>query len=311
MKKTLTLAAGTLLALSSCTTVQHTASTEQIETRIINMTVANVDVSKEKAQHTFNWQWNPFNALSLNTVKQSAAAELLMENKADVLVEPQYIVNRRGLFRGGSITVIGYPAKYTDFLPMTETDAKLLSESSPKITRPIIPTGLASPFKKFKKEKFSSNFESTKKQFVSFVAGPLFELCENENTGGIYALMYGQYKTNGWGWYIKGNLTSITGSHNNDYYGGFATAGAIKPLSSKFNLMFGAGLGSALMGYSKSGYNYDIAYENYFSVPVELTGQLNFGHFNVSAGVNYQITYGDSELMEGNISLQFGIGYTF
>lgn len=309
MKKTLTLAAGALLALSSCTTVQHTASTEQIETRIINMTVANVEVSKEKAQHTFNWQWSPFNAFSLNGVKQSAAADLLMEKKADVLVEPQYIVNRRGLFRGGSITVIGYPAKYTDFRPMTETDAKLLSESSPKVTRPSIPSAIASPFKKLKKEKSLFDPENTKKQFISFVAGPLFELCEHEETGGTYGLMYGRYNTKGWGWYVKGNLSAFTGGGNSDC-GGFVTAGAIKPLSSKFNLMFGAGLGTALMG-SYYGYDDDLRYDNEFSVPVELMGQLNFGNVNVSAGINYQVTCGDSEFMEGNLSLQFGIGYTF
>lgn len=300
MKKTLTLVAGTLIALSSCTTVQHTASTEQIETRIINMTVASVDVSKEKAQHTFNWKWNPFNAFSLNSVKRSAAAELLIAKKADVLVEPQYIVNRRGLFRGGSVTVVGYPAKYTNFRPMTETDARLLSESSPKISRPNIPTEIASPFKKLKKAKFSSNFDKTTKRFVSFSAGPLFELRGNEETGGIYSLMYGQYKTNGWGWYAKGGLTSIA----DDYFGGYVSAGAIKPLSSKFNLMFGAGLGSSFIA-DWDGHNY-CGYDSGFSVPVELIGQFNVKHFNVSAGINYQI-----DKMDGNLSLQFGIGYTF
>ncbi|MDE7111494.1 MAG: hypothetical protein K2O38_06295 [Muribaculaceae bacterium] len=309
MNKTLTLAAGALLALSSCTTVQHTASTEQIETRIINMTVANVDVSKEKAQHTFNWQWNPANALSLNSVKKSAAAELLMEQKADVLVEPQYVINRRGLFRGGSITVTGYPAKYTDFRPMTETDAKLLGESSPKVTRPYIPSTIASPFKKLKKAKAAFEPENTKKQFISFVAGPVFELCELD-AGGTYALMYGRYNTKGWGWYVKGNLSAFTEGRG-EPYGGFVTAGAIKPLSSKFNLMFGAGLGTALMGSYTDDYDDNIRYDNEFSVPVELMGQFNFGHVNVSAGINYQVTYGDSELMEGNLSLQFGIGYTF
>ena len=155
MKKALTMVAGVLIAMNSCTTVQHTASTELVDTQIVNMTVANVNVSKEKAQHTHSWKWNPFICGKVKAAKTSATAELLIEQKADVVVEPQYIIHRRGLFRGGSVTVIGYPATYTDFRPMTQDDAEILSTASMHQCQMVSPEMGTSKSKVFKKMKNS------------------------------------------------------------------------------------------------------------------------------------------------------------
>lgn len=61
--------------------------------------------------------------ISIETIKTNLTAQMLQENNADVLVEPQYIVEKRGWLRGGSVTVIGFPAKYKNFHPMTEAEA--------------------------------------------------------------------------------------------------------------------------------------------------------------------------------------------
>ncbi|MDE7387904.1 MAG: hypothetical protein K2M97_01485 [Muribaculaceae bacterium] len=336
MKKSLLVAAGAALALSSCTTVQHTASTEQIDTRIYNMTVADVNVSTEKQSHTFSWNWTPFRAFSLSSVKESAAAELLMEAKADVLVEPQYIVKRRGLFRGGEVTVIGYPATYTNFHHMTETDAALLRDASPERAHVLPMANIMSKFRKSntpkapkapKAPKFydeSSYGNQPHKQFISFHIGPNFgayDCGELEAYGCTYGLSYGSYGKK-WGWYVKGTLTSYSGETYDGNVGyttdihttGQVTGGVIKTIGRNWNFMAGAGLG----GYLSDVYHlYDSGddIKSYFSIPLEAALQWRSRHFNMSFGFNYATPVTSPRISEyctdGNLSFLIGIGYSF
>lgn len=62
--------------------------------------------------------------MAVEQQKKKAEAKLLEESKADVVVQPQYTITRRGIFRGGSVTVTGYPATYKNFRPMTKDDAE-------------------------------------------------------------------------------------------------------------------------------------------------------------------------------------------
>lgn len=343
MKKSLLVAAGAALALSSCTTIQHTASTEQIDTRIYNMTVADVNVSSEKQSHTFYWNWMPFSVFSLSGAKESAAAELLMKVKADVLVEPQYIVKRRGLFRGGEVTVIGYPATYTNFHRMTETDAALLRDSSPERAH-ILPIGnILSKFNKEKKPKApkapkepkfydeSSYGNQPHKRFITFHIGPNFGVCGcgelSDLYGCTYGLSYGSYGKK-WGWYIKGTLTSYDGetydgnySYSRDIHTtGQVTGGVIKTIGRNWNFMVGAGLG----GYLTEEYTrYDLDYgysgsdiKSYFSIPLEAALQWRSRHYNMSVGFNYATPVCSPKwkkhwVEDGNLSFLIGFGYSF
>ncbi|MDE6099529.1 MAG: hypothetical protein K2G01_00650 [Paramuribaculum sp.] len=121
-----------LLMLSSCSSIRHTSSTAAVETRVVNFTVADMDVDETKAEKTYSWNYNPFKRVSVSTIKENTEAELLKENGGDVLVEPQYIVKKRGIFRGGSVTVIGFPAKYTNFHKMTPAEAELIKITAPE-----------------------------------------------------------------------------------------------------------------------------------------------------------------------------------
>lgn len=127
MRLVLTLATALMLALCSCSTITHTSEYDHVDTRIVSLTVADMNVHPERIEHTSGWKWKPFNSVSVSREKENATGELLKQVGADVLVEPQYIVKRRGLFRGGSVTVSGYPATYNNFRPMTESDAIIIS----------------------------------------------------------------------------------------------------------------------------------------------------------------------------------------
>lgn len=127
MRFFLTLATIALLALSSCSTISHTSEQLYVESKVVSVTVADMNVQPQRVEHTTSWKWNPFRVVSVSGEKDKATGELLKELKADVLVEPQYIVKRRGIFRGGSVTVSGYPATYHNFRPMTEQDATTIA----------------------------------------------------------------------------------------------------------------------------------------------------------------------------------------
>lgn len=138
MKTRLFLALGLTLALSSCSTITHTVQTAPVNTEVYSLTVADMDVSEQKQTATAEWKWNPFNMLSLKGVKDDATAKLLAGADADVLVDPQFTVERRGLFRGGSVTVAGFPATYKNFRNMTEEDARKIATVEGKLDIAIV-----------------------------------------------------------------------------------------------------------------------------------------------------------------------------
>lgn len=112
--------------LASCSSVRHTSETVAVNNTVTTFTVADMDVSTTKVSKTTSWAFNPFKRVSMDEVKENTEAALVNENNADVLIEPQYIVKRRGFLRGGSVTVIGFPAKYNNFHKMTPEEAEIV-----------------------------------------------------------------------------------------------------------------------------------------------------------------------------------------
>lgn len=156
MKKCLLLGVGMTLAVSSCTTIHNTASTDQVDSKIVNLTVAQMDVADHHVTKTIEWNWNPFTMVSMAAQKNNVVAEAVREADADLLVEPQFTVKKRGLFRGGSITVSGRPAKYTDFRSLTQADAINMAVSQGREVVPgpqtVAPATSAKPAKPAKKD---------------------------------------------------------------------------------------------------------------------------------------------------------------
>lgn len=104
-----------ILLLSSCSSERHTAAIVPVETKVVSMAIADLEVMPNQISRTYSWGYRPFGDPNIDQVKQSVTAQMLRQAGADVLVEPQYIVEHRGFLRGGSVTVIGYPAKYKNF----------------------------------------------------------------------------------------------------------------------------------------------------------------------------------------------------
>lgn len=123
-----------MLLTASCSSVRHTADVAPVSAKVVSYTVADLEVSPAKSSLTYSWSFNPFRRVSISTVKQNTEARMLQDAGADVLVEPQYIVNQRGFLRGGSVTVIGFPAKYRNFHKMTPAEAELFNKV--EIVRP-------------------------------------------------------------------------------------------------------------------------------------------------------------------------------
>ncbi len=118
--------------LGSCSSIRHTATAVPVESHVVSFTVADVKVGSEKISQTTSWDYNPFKRVSIETIKDNTTARMLQEANADVLVEPEYIIEKRGILRGGSVTVIGFPATYSNFHKMTSEEAELLKAVNQK-----------------------------------------------------------------------------------------------------------------------------------------------------------------------------------
>lgn len=118
--------------MASCSSIRHTSTAIPVDSRVVSYTVADVKVDPQKISMTTSWDFNPFKRVSIETVKDNTTAKMLQEAKADVLVEPEYIIEHRGLLRGGSVTVTGFPATYSNFHKMTPEEAELFKAVNSK-----------------------------------------------------------------------------------------------------------------------------------------------------------------------------------
>lgn len=291
----LVLAAGA----TSCSTIQNTAHTEDVATRIVNLTMADIEVSADKATSTTSWSWNPFNTVSTKEIKENASAQLLREHNADVLVEPQYEVMRRGLFRGGSVTVTGYPATYKGFRPMNETDAAVISQLNGQrvIITETATTNTTGPTEKPYVKKVRNTYRPYK--FLNIEAGPSFGGSLNNYAFNL-ALMFGSYSKSSWGWYARANFNWLMES--NKQYGGYVSGGAMKAFSNRFGVFVGTGFGMVYCGSRDTG----------IGMPVEGGFQIRCSdRFNFNAGLTYSIPLDNADPDEGTFSPFIGLGINF
>lgn len=310
---------GVVLTFSSCTTITHTSKVADIDTRIYNLTVAELDVKKEKTEATANWNWTPFSTFNLKEAKDNVTADALKSSGGDVLVEPQFEIKRRGFLRGGSISVSGYPATYKNFHNMTAEEAKVLNPSSTVVAPEMYPAmGLAAMKKKKKAAGtpiFSNKKERESHNFFNILGGGSFDFDEDLEGGGNVGVMYGKTGLK-FGAYVKAMML-IFGSNyeyeeSSDSHMGFTlTAGIVKPFGNWFSLFAGLGVGM----YPKYEYDYDyINYTDYsvgnkFTIPVEAGFQISFfGKVNLMCGFNYCTPISG----DGGVGSPFvGLGYVF
>lgn len=336
MKNNLILAAcvAILFVGSSCSTINNTATTASVDTQIYNLTVADLKVAPDKASSTTSWSWNPFNQVNLDLEKKNASAKILQETGSDVLVEPQFEVHRRGIFRGGSLTVTGYPAKYSNFRAMSREDAENIAiangnltvastTAAPAVTNandiiPGILNGVAvNALSHDKKKKLPVVGTRRKKKaeynrFVSILGGTTVSGGVDMDCSGNIGLMYGNHG-NRWGFYVKG--TVYWDGVDNDYEdrkrtSGYATIGLIKTLPAGFNLMAGVGFGGAVgVDYVPNDYDGDFGVNP--AIPIEMMLQWNYKQFNVIGGVTYMPILSGFDCTDNPLNLSIGIGLNF
>lgn len=128
MKKYLLLVSVVALAcLSSCTTVRKTATTTSVNTQVYQYpTVADLDV-KGKIEKTVEWNFVPcnFGQPSLELRKNNTVAEIVKENGADVLLEPQISFTKVS-FGKRTLVITGYPAAFKSFRKANSADLEAL-----------------------------------------------------------------------------------------------------------------------------------------------------------------------------------------
>lgn len=104
------------LGITSCTTVQKTATVETVDTEIRSYNMADLEIAPQKATITYKTSRKERKGGNQNCIN-CAVAELLKANgNADVLVAPQYETKKkRGSIR--EVKVTGYPSYYKNFRP--------------------------------------------------------------------------------------------------------------------------------------------------------------------------------------------------
>lgn len=323
------------LGITSCSTVSNTATTSKIDSQIVNLTVAEMKVEKEKAEKTTEWKWNPFGGMNIEAAKQNAVARLLSETGADVLVEPQYETKSNGMFRGGRVTVTGYPATYTGFHSMTPEEAgSIATLKFPPTTSTTVRTpGVFAAVKKIKQPKISKekrewhNNSFLNINYAGEIAGNLYN-----NVG----LTYGHYCKNRWGWYVgldlnigtktvdsegwgkeytawnyrgHGTAYDIVDKHwcnsgepcsrSHRQYGASFSVGALFAISNTVGVYAGTGVGSIISAYRYI--DYSIYYETLYGIVEDSRKQIG----------EYRILNNKPEQTNIAFPLELGLDFRF
>lgn len=119
-----------VIGMSSCSSIHHTAATENVDTELYNRTTADLDVADKTISYTFE-PTKAHQRAGMKSMKSAAITKALEANGGgDLIVAPQFeIKQRRGLFgtKVKSITVKGHPASYKKFHPTTKAEAEVIS----------------------------------------------------------------------------------------------------------------------------------------------------------------------------------------
>lgn len=117
------------MVLSSCTITQNTSVTAPVTNLEVKQypTVADLEVNPQKVSKTEEWDFVPFNIgqPSMKIRKSNMVADILKDNDADVLLEPQTVFVKQP-FGKRTLTITGFSAKFSNFRKATEEDLKAL-----------------------------------------------------------------------------------------------------------------------------------------------------------------------------------------
>lgn len=119
MKKLILAVGVAAFALTSCTSVQKTATAVDVANALNSYNEVDLDVQGSRITYTFRTTKVERRGGRANCVNTAVREALKANGNADVLVAPEYDLRfRKGLFSGKKlqeVTVYGYPAKYKNF----------------------------------------------------------------------------------------------------------------------------------------------------------------------------------------------------
>lgn len=129
MRKVFFAAAIVALAMSSCSTISNTASTETVDTELYNRTTADLSVSEKRVSYTFT-PTKSHERGGLKSMRAAAVSELLKANgNADVLINPRFEIKKTNYVffsKVKYIVVSGQPAFYKNYRPMDKKEAEII-----------------------------------------------------------------------------------------------------------------------------------------------------------------------------------------
>lgn len=119
--------------LASCGTLKkYDSKAVSIDCSVIQCpTIAELDVQKNSISGSAEWQEKWFaRSIPLSVRKGNLIAELTLQAKADVLVEPRFTFEQGQAGRNSrKLTVTGYPATFKNFRSATPADFELLKSA--------------------------------------------------------------------------------------------------------------------------------------------------------------------------------------
>ena len=133
MKKIFTMAAVAVLAvlgMSSCTSTSNTAYTQVVDSKIMNRSYANLEVSPNVITYKYDVDWSHSRAGEKSCKAAAVSAALQANGGGDLIVNPQFEVKKTRHLFGKKIhyvIVTGHPAIYKNVHPMTQQEVDIIT----------------------------------------------------------------------------------------------------------------------------------------------------------------------------------------
>lgn len=112
------IAAFAVFGLSSCSTITNSASTQQIGSKVMSASTADLEIAPKRITYKYITE-KAVRKGGYKNVINTAVMQALATCGGDVLVDPQYSVKHvnSGIFgsKVAEVIVTGYPARYKNF----------------------------------------------------------------------------------------------------------------------------------------------------------------------------------------------------
>lgn len=126
MKKFFFILMASAFAMTSCTTVYKTASSQNVKPALAACVLSDLEVSNQKITYTYVPTSQVRRGGLQNCINTAISEALAANGGADVLIETQKatVVRRLCGLSVKSVTVTGYPAKYKNFVSLDNQTLK-------------------------------------------------------------------------------------------------------------------------------------------------------------------------------------------